>query len=47
MTHMSHRWISRYDSLRVIDVYVARGDESPWLGLWEDAYIRRLVPIKR
>jgi len=47
MTHMSHRWISRYDSLRVIEVYVARGDESPGLGLWEDAYIRRLVPTKR
>ena len=47
MTHMSHRWISRYDSLRVIEVYVARGDESPGLGLWEDAYIRHLVPTKR
>jgi len=46
MTHMSHGWISRYDSLRVIEVYVARGDESPGLGLWEDAYIRRLVPTK-
>jgi len=46
MTHMSHRWISRYDSLRVIEVYVARGDESTGLGLWEDAYIRRLVPTK-
>jgi len=46
MTHMSHRWISRYDSLRVIEVYVARGDESPGLGLWGDAYIRRLVPTK-
>jgi len=46
MTHMSHRWISCYDSLRVIKVYVVRGDESPGLGLWEDAYIRRLVPTK-
>ena len=33
ITPMSHRWISRYDSLRVIEVYVARGDESPGLGL--------------
>jgi len=33
MTHMSHRWISSYDSLRVIEIYVARGDESPGLGL--------------
>jgi len=33
MTHMSNRWISRYDSLQVIEVYVARGDESPGLGL--------------
>jgi len=24
-----------------------RGDESPGLGLWEDIYIRRLVPTKR
>ena len=46
MTHMSHRWISSYDSLRVIEVYVAQGDESPGLGLWEDAYIRRLVLTK-
>ena len=46
ITHMSHRWISDYDSLRVIQVYVARGDESPGLGLWGDAYIRRLVPTK-
>jgi len=29
MTHVSHRWISRYDSLRVIEVYVAQGDKSP------------------
>jgi len=47
MTHMSYRWISRYDSIGVIEVYVARGHESPGLGLWEDAYIRRLVPTKR
>jgi len=47
MTHMSHRWIARYDSLRVIEGYVVRGDESPGIGLWEDAYIRRLVPTKR
>jgi len=47
MTHVSHGWISRYDSLRVIEVYVAQGDELPGLGLWEDAYIRRLVPTKR
>jgi len=33
MTHRSHRWISRYDSLRVIEVYIARGDELPGLGL--------------
>jgi len=33
MTHMSHQWISRYDSLRVIEGYVARGDESPGIGL--------------
>jgi len=33
MTPMSHQWISRYDSLRVIEVYVERGDESPGLGL--------------
>jgi len=33
MTHRSHRWISRYDSLRVIEVYVAQGDESPGIGL--------------
>jgi len=46
MTHVSHRWGSRYDSLRVIEVYVAQGDESPGLGLWEDAYIRRLVQTK-
>ena len=46
MTHMSHRRISRYDSLRVIEIYVARGDESPRLGLWEDAYIRRSVATK-
>jgi len=46
MTHVSHGWISRYDSLRVIDVYVARGDESTGLGLWEDSYIRRLIAIK-
>ena len=46
MTRMSHRWISRYDSLRVIEVCEARGDESPGLGLWEDAYIRRLVPTE-
>ena len=44
--HISHRWISCYDSLRVIELYVARGDESPGLGLWEDAYIRHLVPTK-
>ena len=43
---MSYRWISRYDSGRVIEVYVARGDESIGLGLWEDAYIRCLVPTK-
>ena len=42
MTHVSHRWVSRYDSLRVIEDYVARGDESPGLGLWDDAYIRNL-----
>jgi len=47
MTHMSYRWISRSNSLGVIEVYVARGDELPGLGLWEDAYIRRLVPTKR
>ena len=47
MTHMSHPWISRYDSLGVIEVYIARGDKSQRLGLWEDAYIRRLVPTKR
>jgi len=47
MTPMSDQGISRYDSLRVIEVYVARGDESPGLGLWEDAYIRLLVPTKR
>jgi len=47
MSHMSHGWISRYDSLRVIEGYVARGDESPGIGLWEDAYIRPLVPTKR
>jgi len=47
MTHVSNRWISHYDSLRVIKVYIAQGDESPGLGLWEDAYIRRLVPTKR
>ena len=46
MTSMSHLWISRYDSLGVIEVYVARGDKSPGLGLGEDAYIRRLVPTK-
>jgi len=46
MTHMCHRWISHYDSLRVIEVYEARGDESAGLGLWEDAYIRRLVATK-
>jgi len=46
MTHVSHRWISRYDSLQVIEVNVAQGDESPGLGLGEDAYIRRLVPTK-
>ena len=33
MTHMSHGWISRYDSLRVVEVYVAQGDESPGIGL--------------
>jgi len=44
---MSHQGISRNDSLGVIETYVARGDESPGLGLWEDAYIRRLVPTKR
>jgi len=47
MTHMSQLWISRYDSLRVIEIYVARGDESTRLGLWEEAYIRHLVPTKR
>jgi len=47
MTHVSHGWISRYDSLRVIDVYAARGDESPGLGLLEDADIRRLVRTKK
>jgi len=47
MTHVRKRWISHYDSLRVIEVYVVRGDESPGLGLWEDTYIRRLVPTKR
>jgi len=47
MTQVSHRWIARYDSLGVIEVCVAEGDESPWLGLWDDAYIRRLVPTKR
>jgi len=46
MSRVSHRWILRYDSLRVIEVYVVRGDESPGLGLWEDAYIRGLVPTK-
>ena len=46
MTNMSQRWIWRNDSLQVIEVYVARGDESPGLGLWEDAYIRRLVLSK-
>jgi len=46
MTHMSHRWISLDDSLQVIEVYVARGDMSPGLGLWEDSYIRRLIPTK-
>jgi len=46
MTHVSHQWISCYDSLRVIEVYVARGDESPGLGLWGDAYVRRLVPTQ-
>ena len=44
MTHMSHRWISGYDSLRVIEVYVVRGHESPGSGSWEDAYIKCLVP---
>ena len=38
MTHMSYRWISRYDSIRVIEVYVAQGDESPELGLWRCLY---------
>jgi len=47
MTHVSYRWISHYDSLRGIEVYVAQGDESPGLGLWEDACIRHLVPTKR
>ena len=46
-THMSHRWISRYDSLWVLEVYVAWGDKSPGLGLWEDAYIRGLVQTQR
>jgi len=46
MTDVSHRWISRYDSLRVIEVYVSRDDQSSGLGLWEDVYIRRLVPTK-
>jgi len=46
MSHMSHRWISRYDSLRVIEDYVARGDELLGIELWEDAYIRRWVPTK-
>jgi len=35
MTHMSHRWISRYDSLQVIEVYIVRGDELPGLGWWK------------
>jgi len=26
---------------------LGNGDASPRLGLWEDAYIRRLVPTKR
>jgi len=26
--------------------YVTRGDESPGLGLWEDAVIKSLVPTK-
>jgi len=43
---MSHRWISHYNSLRVIEFYVARGDESPGLGLRADTYIRRLAPTK-
>jgi len=47
MTHMRHRGISCYDPLRVIEVNVVRGDDSPGLGLWEDAYIGRLVPTKR
>ena len=46
MTRVSHRWILGYDSVRVIEIYVAQGDESPGLGLWEDAYIRRLVRTK-
>jgi len=29
ISHMSHGGISRYDSLRDIEIYVARGDESP------------------
>jgi len=47
MTHVSHRWILLYDSLRVIEDYVARGHESPGLGLWEDAYMRRLASTQR
>jgi len=27
--------------------WVMKGNESPELGLWEDAYIRGLVPTKR
>jgi len=29
ISHMNYQWIWRYDSLRVIEVYVGRGDESP------------------
>jgi len=46
MTYVSYGWISQYDSLRVIEVYVVQGEESPGLELWEDACIRRLVQTK-
>jgi len=33
MSRVSQRWVSRYDSLRVIVVDVAQGAESAGLGL--------------
>jgi len=47
VTHTSHLMDFALGLIMSYRGYVTRGDESTGLGLWDDGYIRCLVPTKR